>query len=225
MLSAVFSFFTGKVGPWILLGLSVALVVFLWRENVAKDATIAEKSNDLKNSNFQITTTNEKNGQLVGTITTLQLNQDEFKGFNAQLSQQVQAMGIQMSQLQSVTSVLAHQKINVDTILSKHVADLAGISKNPLDTGTYTIPAGQYSAGFSDAWAKIETTINLRRGLSPFLTNTTTDFVNQLIIAHETKRKRVWLFFHKTIGISTHITSPSPYFKLDTLEDYQLTNN
>jgi hypothetical protein len=221
MFGTILSFITGKWGAWCLL-IAAGVAIWLLTQNLVKaKAEVEQKSEALQNSNFQIKRDSLKNGQLEETVTALQVNGTEFSKMNQGLAGQIAAMGIKVAQLQSATNIIAHQSFRIDTLNSHR--DTSRRANSPIDTGKWNGLAGVYNTSWKDRWASFSASINLNRGRNPFLTGIVPNFRDSLIIANETKRKRVWLFFHKVTGVLTHITSPSPYFKVDTVQNYIIT--
>ena len=221
ILSAAWSFLTSKLGMILVIILCIISMYFLKIQLNASKAETAQKSDDLKNSNFTITETKAKNGQLIETITSLQVNKSELSDLNTGLTTQLGNMGVQLNQLQSVTDILSKQQLKVDTI--RFLRDTSKAANQSIDTGKWNGLNGVYNGSWSDKWAKFTSKINLQSGKAPYLSQINILLADSIIIAHETKRKRVWLFFHRTIGVETHITSNSPYFHVDTIQDYIIT--
>jgi hypothetical protein len=217
MFTTIITFVTGKLGPWILLAGAGVAIYFLVIRLKAADASAGQKDQALKNANFSLDTTRTKNGQLAASLTTLQVTTDEFAAMNKGVAAQIAGMGLKLSQLQDVTDVIASQRLSIASIPSTR-----DTSKKAADTGRFSAPAGSYITNYRDKWATFTADISLIPNRNPYLTNVNISLADSIILAHTTLRKRVWLFFHKVIGVQTHITSNSPYMKIDSVEDYRI---
>jgi hypothetical protein len=215
-LTGAWSFITSKWGMGIIIA---GLVTGMWFLHKQLDETAADRdraSLALKNSGFKMDTTKTKDGLVQGTLASLQVTTDELKAQNSNLNSQLQNMGITMSQLLSATSIAAHSDFRQDSI-GTHRDTTA---KNRADTSRFTIQEGKYVAAYNDRFATFTVDVNLFPKRSPYLTNLNLRLVDSITLAHTTLRKRVWIFFHKVIGVQTHIVSRTPYLQIDRVEDY-----
>jgi hypothetical protein len=228
------AFFT-LIKPLLSWKLALAIVVSLliwglWHQTVKLKETETDRdriSDNFKKSNFNLDSIKQENGKLVYSVNSLTVTQDEFEAQNILLATQLKTAKVQIKNLVSASQIDTHYEVNVDSIASS--ADtlskaeiLAHMTLDTAKSKSTTIFGfiPKYNVNFFDQWASIQQTINVPFGKNPYITGLKIRLTDSLTISHEMIKKRVWLFWHKNIGVKTHIMSPSPYFHVDKIQDY-----
>lgn len=177
-------------------------------------------SNNLKNVNMEVEVTKAKNGDLVYSVNALTVKSDELKYLNKKLYGDINNMNLKLKNVQSITDIRYQYETCYDTIFTsssltkfKHGLDLS--DKYTTVTGNINLPLELFSSD-----SLVANSIKARPYISEFKFN----LKDSLKVVPEWQYKRRWIFWKRVVGVTVHVKSESPNFKLDQIQTYQIKN-
>jgi len=163
---------------------------------------------NLVNTKFEVIQRTAKNGDLVHTVSALELTNKELKKYNSELVDKFKNIKVNPKNVLASTEMVVGYSVNIDTIVTKR------------DTTTKDI----YDFSQKDNFYSLQGKINVKNypQKSPYLSDVKIKVTDSLMYVAEKIYKRTWIFCKKPIGIKVHTKSESPYFELNSIKTYYL---
>lgn len=208
-----------KYATYAILIIIMFLLAFFSNKQIQKLSAENSRINDnMKNINLKYAVSSAKNGELIYSVNSLTVKEQELSWINQSLANSLDNLNLKMKNLQSLTNIEYRYSILYDTInmpvkLNKLKYEYSKVDSSGSISGYINLPENLFST---------DSLIANDPKNYPYLSGTKYEIKDTLLIVPEFKYKRSWIFWKKVTGVEVHVKSSSPNFKMDRLESFQV---
>ncbi len=160
--------------------------------------------NNFSNSQFELDSVKNKNGEYHVVVGGLVLEKNELKDFNFELTEEIKKLNIKLKNVGTITKIEYVYVYDIDTIIIEKLSDSI------------------FRASYKDEWLELSQkvyTFNLGKDIK--IDSVNINIKDGLTIVEEVEYKG-WWFWKKAKGVKLHIDSENPHLNIHRTEYYKI---